>query len=299
MARLGKGTANGACSLLHAAGLGYGASLALDLPVVVTLLDKASRRELDDPDNLLAAVLESWTAAGHQLPAGELHWSVKSDIPPRQGLKSSAAVSIAALRALCQATEKALANSDLVDMAADSQMRAGVSITGSIDDAWAAAEGGWKLVDTSLPAAEGVLLESPGPAAEDWDLLLILRGDRKERPDAETFAWHQQGFQQSLGALEKGDALVAITWNGRSMVSVLNDMNGRRLTNDAFVNGARAAGISGSGPTIVIFSPAVSKPTLDRLKQWYGARQKDVEVREVKIINSIIIENEEDAQAND
>jgi shikimate kinase len=184
-------------------------------------------------------------------------------------------------------------------MAADSQMRAGVSITGSIDDAWAAAEGGWKLVDTSLPAAEGVLLESPGPAAEDWDLLLILRGDRKERPDAETFAWHQQGFQESLGALEKGDALVAITWNGRSMVSVLNDMNGRRLTNDAFVNGARAAGISGSGPTVVIFSPAVSKPTLDRLKQWYGARQKDVEVREVKIINSTIIENEEDAQAND
>ena len=73
MARLGKGTANGACSLLHAAGLGYGASLALDLPVVATLLDKASRRELDDPDNLLAAVLESWTAAGHQLPPGELH----------------------------------------------------------------------------------------------------------------------------------------------------------------------------------------------------------------------------------
>jgi homoserine kinase len=83
------------------------------------------------------------------------------------------------------------------------------------------------------------------------------------------------------------------------MVSVLNDMNGRRLTNDAFVNGARAAGISGSGPTIVIFSPAVSKPTLNRLKQWYGARQKEVEVREVKIINSIIVENEEDVQAND
>ena len=299
MARLGKGTANGSCSLLHAAGLGYGASLALDLPVVVTLLDKKSRRELDDPDDLLGAVLESWTIAGHQLPAGELHWSVKSEIPPRQGLKSSAAVSIAALRALCQATEKTLPNSDLVDLAADSQIRAGVSITGSVDDAWAAAEGGWKLVNSSLPAAEGVLLESPGPAAEDWDLLLILRGDRKERPDPDTFAWHQQGFQQALEALEKGDALMAMTWNGRSMVSVLNDMNGRQLTNDAFLSGARAAGISGSGPAIVIFSPAVSKPTLDRLKQWYSSRQRDVEVLEVKIINQVIVENEEDEQGND
>ncbi|MGY8702179.1 MAG: GHMP family kinase ATP-binding protein [Candidatus Poseidoniales archaeon] len=299
MARLGKGTANGSCSLLHAAGLGYGASLALDLPVVVTLLDKKSRRELDDPDDLLGAVLESWTIAGHQLPAGELHWSVKSEIPPRQGLKSSAAVSIAALRALCQATEKTLPNSDLVDLAADSQIRAGVSITGSVDDAWAAAEGGWKLVNSSLPAAEGVLLESPGPAAEDWDILLILRGDRKERPDPDTFAWHQQGFQQALEALEKGDALMAMTWNGRSMVSVLNDMNGRQLTNDAFLSGARAAGISGSGPAIVIFSPAVSKPTLDRLKQWYSSRQRDVEVLEVKIINQVIVENEEDEQGND
>ena len=299
MARLGKGTANGSCSLLHAAGLGYGASLALDLPVVVTLLDKKSRRELDDPDDLLGAVLESWTIAGHQLPAGELHWSVKSEIPPRQGLKSSAAVSIAALRALCQATEKTLPNSDLVDLAADSQIRAGVSITGSVDDAWAAAEGGWKLVNSSLPAAEGVLLESPGPAAEDWDILLILRGDRKERPDPDTFAWHQQGFQQALEALEKGDALMAMTWNGRSMVSVLNDMNGRQLTNDAFLSGARAAGISGSGPAIVIFSPAVSKPTLDRLKQWYSSRQRDVEVLEVKIINQVIAENEEDEQGND
>lgn len=299
MARLGKGTANGACSLLHAAGLGYGASLALDLPVVVTLLDKTSRRELDDPDDLLGAVLESWTIAGHQLPTGELHWSVKSEIPPRQGLKSSAAVSIAALRALCQATEKTLANSDLVDLAADSQIRAGVSITGSVDDAWAAAEGGWKLVNSSLPATEGVLLESPGPAAEDWDILLILRGDRKERPDPDTFAWHQEGFQQALGALEKGDALMAMTWNGRSMVSVLNDINGRQLTNDAFLSGARAAGISGSGPAIVIFSPAVSKPTLNRLKQWYSSRQRDVEVLEVKIINQVIVENEKDEQGND
>ena len=39
MGILGTGKANGACSLLHAAGLGYGASLALDLPLAVRLLD--------------------------------------------------------------------------------------------------------------------------------------------------------------------------------------------------------------------------------------------------------------------
>ena len=46
MAVLGKGQAHGACSLLHAAALGYGAAMALDLPVTVRLLDKPSKREL-------------------------------------------------------------------------------------------------------------------------------------------------------------------------------------------------------------------------------------------------------------
>ena len=61
MAVLGSGTSNGGCSLLHAAGLGYGASLALDLPVKVRLLDKEPRRELDDPDDLLGHVMTSWS----------------------------------------------------------------------------------------------------------------------------------------------------------------------------------------------------------------------------------------------
>ena len=285
MVRLGKGVANGACSLLHAAGLGYGASLALDLRVTVTILDKPSRKKLDDPDGLLDCIREVWSEAGYSLPDSDFHWSVNSAIPARQGLKSSAAVSIAALRALAQASGDELSNFELVDMAAKAQLKAGVSLTGSVDDAWAAAEGGWKLVDPSLPAAEGVLLEGEGPKAEDWSVLLLLRGVRKERPELETFAWHQQGFQQSLAALEKGDVLVATTWNGRSMVSVLNDMMGRRLTNDAFVNGARAAGISGNGPAIVVFCPTVSKPTLERLKMWYTTRQKDVEVIETRVIN--------------
>ena len=48
MAVLGKGHAHGACSLLHAAGTGYGAAMALDLPVFVRLLDKPSTREVHD-----------------------------------------------------------------------------------------------------------------------------------------------------------------------------------------------------------------------------------------------------------
>ena len=286
MAVLGSGTSNGGCSLLHAAGLGYGASLALDLPVTVRLLDKESRRELDDPDNLLGTILEVWSQSGHPVPNGELFWSVKSEIPPRQGLKSSSAVAVAAIKALCDASDYNLENADIVDIAAAAQLSSGVSITGSYDDTWAALEGGWKLVNSSAEdARSGVLLESPGPNSDDWNVLLVCRGDRDNRPQLEDFSFHQQAFVQALNALQEGNDLVALTWNGRGVVGALNDPIGRKLTNDAFVNGARAAGISGSGPAIAVFAPSVNRQSIEQLKKWYS-RSGDVELIETKIINA-------------
>ena len=286
MAVLGSGNSNGGCSLLHAAGIGYGASLALDLPVRVRLLDKESKRTLDDPDGLLEQVLNAWKNAGHPVPEGELHWSVKSEIPPRQGLKSSSAISVAAIKALCDATGLELENADIIDIAAAAQLSAGVSITGSYDDSWAALEGGWKLVDANAEdARSGLLLESEGPSADDWTVILVCRGDREKRPELEDFTSHQQAFAQALNALQEGKELVALTWNGRGVVGALNDPIGRRLTNDAFVNGGRAAGISGSGPAIVIFASAVSRPTIERIKKWYS-KYDSMEVIETKVINA-------------
>lgn len=286
MAVLGVGTANGSCSLLHAAGLGYGASLALDLPVKVRLLDKESKKVLSDPDGLLEAVFDSWKAAGHNLPEGELFWSVKSKIPPRQGLKSSSAVSVAAIKALCDATGIELENADIVDIAASAQLASGVSITGSYDDSWAAIEGGWKLIDANAPDAKsGLLLESQGPLSEDWAVILILRGAREQRPVLEDFAYQQQAFTQALTALQEGKDLVALTWNGRGVIGALNDNTAKRMANDAVMNGARAAGISGSGPALAIFAPSISRSTIDRLHNWYQ-KYDDVEIMETTIINA-------------
>ena len=286
MVVLGTGNANGGCSLLHAAGLGYGASLALDLPVKVRLLDKAPKRVLEDPDGLLEAVLATWINSELPVPEGDLFWSVNSKIPQRQGLKSSAAVSIAAIKALCFATEIVLDNAQIVDIAAAAQLSSGVSLTGSYDDSWAAIEGGWKLIDINAEDARtGVLLESQGPTAEDWKVIIVLRGERNEKPSLDDFTFHQQAFAQALTALQGGKELVALTLNGRAIAGTLNDPDGRRMTNDAFVNGARAAGISGSGPAIVIFAPAISKPTIERLIKWYD-KFDDVKIIETTVVNA-------------
>ena len=85
MAVLGTGKANGAISILHAAGTGYGCSLPVDLPVMVKLLDAPSKRELNDPDELLTSVLDAWESKNLPLPKDRdsLHWAVASRVPPR------------------------------------------------------------------------------------------------------------------------------------------------------------------------------------------------------------------------
>ena len=289
MAVLGKGNAHGACSLLHAAALGYGANIALDLPVTVRLLDRPSKRDVKDDDGVLASLLQAWVDDGRPLPEGfevkDLHWGVSSKIPKKQGLKSSAAVCIAGLRALCAATDAMLEPHELVHLSAQAQLASGVSLTGSIDDAWACMEPGWKLIDVQSPIADGVLMDEPVLNPDDWTVLLVLRGPRETMPSLEDFASQVTAFQQALNALQERKPLVAMTWNGRGTVAALRDIQGRKMANDSFMNSARAAGVSGSGPALVIVVPRRLGATLERLKSWYSARFPEAEVIETSFLS--------------
>ena len=294
MAVLGKGEANGAISLLHAAGLGYGASLAIDLPLIVRLLDSPYKTQPEDKDDILGHTVRIWQDNGHTLPTEELHWAVISKIPQRQGLKSSSALCIAALRALCDATNTSLEDSVMVDLARDIQLAAGVSLTGSIDDAWASITGGWKLVDINAEnSAEGIIMESPGLPSADWKVVIILGKERKKTPSLEEFAIQQSAFFQAFNALQEGNEIIAMTWNGRAMLGVLNDTDLRRMTNDSFINGARATSVTGSGNAIAILIPAVSTATHSHIISWYSQRTEH-KVIQTKIINGPIPEVEED-----
>jgi len=298
MAILGSGKAHGGCSLLHAAGLGYGASIGLDLPLAVRLLDKPSKRDVKDPDELLPAILDAWIAGGFKFPneleKEELHWAVMSQIPPRQGLKSSAALCIAALRALADATQTEVSDEEYVAMAAQAQIESNVSITGSIDDAWACLTTGWKLIDPRAESiSEGVLFEGDGPNAEDWIVMIVCREERKKRPTMEDFVPHTGAYQNALEALQEMNELVALTWNGRGTVAVMNDVQGRKMTNDAILNGARAAGMSGSGNAIVVVAPKVSKPTCDRLLHLFESNKEVSKVIQTSFLSHEEVESQD------
>lgn len=234
------------------------------------------------------SVVQSWKKAGHEVPIPEedIHWAVQSKIPIAQGLKSSSALCVAAVRALCDATGIELDLPDIVSIAVDAQLDSGITLTGSVDDTWACATPGWKLIDANQPnVREGILLEGDGPKEEDWDVLIVSRGPREKRPSLEDFIPHQQHFIQALNALQEENELVALTMNGRGVIGATGDVKGRIMTNDALVNSARAAGITGSGTAIVIVVPKLLQGIMDRLKQWYESKYPGVELIETNFLN--------------
>ena len=56
------------------------------------------------------------------------------------------------------------------------------------------------------------------------------------------------------------------------------------MTNDSYMNSARAAGITGSGPALVIVVPQNAKPTIERIKSWYGMRYPGAEILETNFL---------------
>ncbi len=281
MAVLGQGSAHGACSLLHALGAGYGSSLGLDFTTKVRLRDDEPNNMPEDPSKLLEHTVNVWEEAGLPRPARYLFWQVRSDVPIGVGLKSSSALSVAAIRALMEATEVELEDSDIVDLSSRSQLAAGVSLTGSIDDSWAALTPGWKVVDPNLPAAQGILLEGEFTEAEDWVVIIAMRGDRELLPVPERFALVTEQFQAAVNAIEQGDILLALTLNGRAVATALADGPGRRLGNDMMVWGGRAAGITGSGPAIICFIHSINPTTVTRIKTTL--EQRGVEYIETRV----------------
>ena len=290
MAVIGTGQAHGACSLLHAAGTGYGASIALDLPIIVKALDRPSKRQLDDSDGVLPAVVDAWVSNGLALPEGleanDIHWAVASKIPQNRGLKSSAALSVAGIKALCEATNTDLSDFEIVSLSSQAQMNAGVSITGSIDDSWACLTKGWKLINANAEDIEsGVVMSGPGPNPDDWIVLIAARDERKSRPELENFAPLFQEFEKALIALQQGEILNCLTINGRAVCSVTNDLQGRRIANDAFINGARASGVTGSGPAVVIIIPSLVRSSAERIKSALSRLMSSDQIIETKFLS--------------
>ena len=248
MTILASGTANGAVSILHAMGTGKGCSIPVKLQTLVNIHDEP-RTILGDEHDLLSHVSSIWRKNGFPLPS-VFGWEIISDVPIGQGMKSSSALACAALRALDKASWTGLSDFEIVDLAVEAQIRSGCSITGSMDDAWAAMSPGWKVVDPSVPSNESILFE--GELETGLTVMIGLRGRREIILEKETFSRNSQIFDRAFASLINGSILDALSSNGMAVATSTGDFEALRISNSMIASGALAAGISGSGPAIAI-----------------------------------------------
>ena len=265
MTILASGTANGAVSILHAMGTGKGCSIPVKLQTLVNIHDE-SRTVVADEHDLLSHVSSIWKKNGFPLPP-VFGWEVVSDVPIGQGMKSSSALACAAIRALDKASWTGLSDFEIVDLAVEAQIKSGCSITGSMDDTWAAISPGWKVVDPSVPSSESILFE--GELETGLTVMIGLRGQRKTTPEKEAFSRNSQIFDRAFASLINGSILDALSSNGMAVASSTNDFEALRVSNLMIASGALAAGISGSGPAMAIVCFEQDKEFLEsQLRQF-------------------------------
>ncbi|MDP7340768.1 MAG: hypothetical protein QF354_00025 [Candidatus Thalassarchaeum sp.] len=248
MTVLGRGSANGGVSVLHAAGLGKGCSIGIDLSTEVSLVVGEAEVSPDE-HGILDSVMGVWIESGYPRP-DDTGWRVSSEVPIGQGLKSSAALACAAAMALNEASWTALSDFDIVDIAVAAQRRSGCTITGSMDDAWAAISPGWKLVDPIQSSRDSVLLE--GDIDEGLTVLIALRGPRSAKVQSDSFSNQGKIFERAMASLSSGSVLSAMSVNGMAVAAATGDDEALRICNSVIARGAIAAGVSGSGPAIAI-----------------------------------------------
>ena len=249
MSVLGVGIANGGISLLHALGLGKGCSVGIDLTTRASIVEGPNREVLEDNKRLLDAVISVWTSEGLPSP-DEYYWEIESNVPIGQGLKSSSALACAALRALNSVSWTGLSDNEIADLAVSAQKLAKCTLTGSMDDAWASLSSGWRLVDPTLPASQSVLLE--GLIEDGLEVLIGLRGGRKNPLTIENFSGNKHLFERPLASLVSGSPLEALSSNGMAVAASTEDFEALRICNHSIASGAIAAGVSGSGPAVAV-----------------------------------------------
>jgi shikimate kinase len=248
MTILAEAESNAAISILHALGLGKGCSIGINLKITVTLVSEPQEIK-NDYHSLLKSVETIWAENGFPLP-DNFGWLVSSEIPIGQGLKSSSALSSAALKALNIATWAGLSDFEIIDLAVSSQRHAGCTISGSMDDTWASISPGWKLVDPYQSAKESVLIE--GDIEENYSIFLILRGQRSSDIDIKKFTSQSKLFERALSSLSNGSIFNAMSANGMAVAAATDDDEALRICNSSIANGALSAAISGSGPAISV-----------------------------------------------
>lgn len=245
---------HGAATIVNAIATGKGAAFGLGLRTwadVETLPNGGIEVEIEgfegeDPTLVRMCVQ---TVLDRFSPEEDLGAAVRtrSEIPVSRGLKSSSAAANAAIAATLDALGADCEPLDAIRIGTRCAIEAGVSVTGAFDDAYASYFGGVVVTDNErervmrtgqMPDGLRAVIHVPPFQIRKGSLPL----DRiRSLRDIVSIAWE---------CAKEGEYLGAMTLNGLCYSAAL-DLD-QAIALDALRLGARAAGLSGTGPATVM-----------------------------------------------
>jgi shikimate kinase len=254
MTMKGIGTSHGAATIVNAIANGKGAAFGLDLRTeakveliegdgVTVIMDGLPGEGTSLAERCVLGVLDR--VGGGKRYHAEVRTS--SQIPVSRGLKSSSAAANAVVLATLDALNADLKLEDAIRIGTRAAIEAGVSVTGAFDDACACAMGGVVLTDNR---SEEILFRGPMP---DYARVLIHVPSfqvRKGSLPRERIAAVKGLVDLAFEEAHQGDYFRALTLNGMCYSIALG--LDQEVALKAMMNGALAAGLTGTGPAVVM-----------------------------------------------
>ncbi|MBM4241085.1 MAG: shikimate kinase [Euryarchaeota archaeon] len=260
----------GSATVINAISTGYGSAFGIKLYVTAEVELKSSKIKCTadkDVDTTLMKLCVSKVLEKFKLETGVLV-KTSSNLPVASGLSSSSATSNAVVLATTQAVidvyniKSDVNNFEILNIAIDSSLEAGVTITGAFDDASASFFGGLTITDN---INRKILKKQK---MKEQKILIYM--PNKYFPTAESdvrrmklIAPHVKlAFDEAL----EGNINEALTLNGLLYCAALRfDPN---IALDAVDAGAIACGLSGTGPSFVAI---VDERNTDRVEDAWSS----------------------------
>jgi shikimate kinase len=283
----------GSATVINAISTGCGSAFGIQLYITVeaelTSNSKITCKTEEDLDTSLMQICVENVLKKFQIKNG-VKVKTESNLPIASGLSSSSATSnavvLATIHALIDAYEInpnniGLDDMGIINLAVDSSLQAGVTITGAFDDASASYLGGLTITNN---------LQRKIIRRDKWNEhnILIYMPDKKSLTrDADVARmkllapWVKLAFKEAL----KGNIHHALTLNGFLYCTALHYNPDIAL--DALEAGAIAAGLSGTGPSFVAIADDNTSPLImDAWKSYPGkVISTKVDNQGTKVIN--------------
>ena len=245
----------GSATIINAIATGFGSAfgIGLDIECEAKTIDEGIRcsndvgASTDLMDLCVEKVFERYEIDGN---AFGLEIKTKSSLPMASGLSSSSASSnaVVAISSKIISEEfglKPLTDMEIINLAIDASIEAGVTITGSFDDATASYFGG--VVVTDNKNREFIIRES----MDNYNILVYMPNFHSKSGDSDVNRMRVLAplVETAFEFAKNKDYFKALNLNGLIYASALGFDSGIAI--DALQAGAIASGLSGTGSSFV------------------------------------------------